>query len=70
LIQQGIRHLIENRTAIVIAHRLSTIKHVDKILVLHKGELIEQGSHAELIALDGLYKRLYELQYKEQELSE
>lgn len=67
LIQEGIKRLIEDRTSLIIAHRLSTIKHVDKILVLHKGELVEQGSHSELIEQDGIYKRLYELQYQEQD---
>lgn len=67
LIQDGLKHLTEDRTSIIIAHRLSTIKNVDKILVLHKGQLVEQGSHAELLQFDGIYKRLYELQYQEQE---
>ena len=52
----------------VIAHRLSTIQHADRILVFHKGRLREQGSHQELLALRGIYYRLYQLQYKEQEL--
>lgn len=67
LIQEGIRELTRDRTAIIIAHRLSTIRHVDKIIVLHKGQLVEQGTHAELIALGGIYHTLYELQYREQE---
>lgn len=67
LIQDGLKHLIKERTALIIAHRLSTIKHVDKILVLHKGELVEQGNHAELLKIDGIYKKLYKLQYREQE---
>jgi len=53
----------------VIAHRLSTIQHADRILVFHKGRLREQGSHQELLALRGIYYRLYQLQYKDQELS-
>jgi ATP-binding cassette subfamily B protein len=52
----------------VIAHRLSTIQHADRILVFHKGRLREQGAHQELLALRGIYYRLYQLQYKEQEL--
>jgi ATP-binding cassette subfamily B multidrug efflux pump len=68
LIQQAIRKLLQGRTSIVIAHRLSTIQSADKILVMHKGELREAGTHQELLALGGLYFRLYQLQYKEQEL--
>ena len=52
----------------VIAHRLSTIQHADRILVFHKGRLREQGAHQELLALHGIYYRLYQLQYKDQEL--
>ncbi len=63
LIQDAISKLLEGRTSIVIAHRLSTIKKADKILVLHKGELREQGTHSELLALGGIYHRLHELQY-------
>jgi len=63
LIQDAISKLLEGRTSIVIAHRLSTIKKADKILVLHKGELREQGNHGELLALGGIYHRLHELQY-------
>jgi ATP-binding cassette subfamily B protein len=53
---------------VVIAHRLSTIQHANRILVFHKGRLREQGSHQELLAVRGIYHRLYQLQYKEQEL--
>ncbi len=67
LIQTAIQKLLRNRTSIVIAHRLSTIQKADKILVLHKGEIRESGTHAELLELGGIYKRLYELQYKQQE---
>jgi ABC-type multidrug transport system fused ATPase/permease subunit len=69
LIQHAIQKLLEGRTSIVIAHRLSTIQSADKILVMHKGELREMGSHQELLALGGLYYRLYQLQYKDQELT-
>jgi ATP-binding cassette, subfamily B, multidrug efflux pump len=68
LIQQAIQKLLQGRTSIVIAHRLSTIQSADKILVMHKGELREMGTHQELLAQGGLYYRLYQLQYKEQEV--
>lgn len=68
LIQQAIRKLLQGRTSIVIAHRLSTIQRADTIIVLHKGEIREMGSHQQLIARDGIYRKLYQLQYKEQEL--
>jgi len=67
LIQAAIRKLLTHRTSIVIAHRLSTIQTADRILVLHKGEVRETGTHAELLALNGIYRRLYELQYRHQE---
>lgn len=63
LIQQGLRRLLEGRTSIVIAHRLSTIQHADRILVLHRGQVREEGTHAELLRRDGLYRRLYRLQH-------
>lgn len=68
LIREALDRLLEGRTALVIAHRLSTIQHADRILVLHKGRLREQGSHQELLAQRGIYYRLYQLQYKDQEL--
>jgi ATP-binding cassette, subfamily B, multidrug efflux pump len=66
-IQRALERLMRNRTSIVIAHRLSTIRQVDRILVLHKGRLVEEGSHEELLRVNGLYARLYELQYRDQE---
>jgi len=69
LIQQALQRLMEGRTSIIIAHRLSTIRQVDRILVLHKGRLVEEGTHAELLVANGLYSRLYELQYRDQELA-
>ncbi len=68
LIREALDRLLTGRTAIVIAHRLSTIQRADQIIVLHKGRLREQGSHQELLAARGIYYRLYQLQYKEQEL--
>ena len=67
LIQDALRILLRGRTAIVIAHRLSTIRNVDEILVLHKGRIRERGPHEALLAQRGLYWRLYQLQYKDQE---
>ncbi len=62
LIQEALDRLIEGRTAIIIAHRLSTIRHMDRILVLHKGRLVEEGSHAELLKKGGVYAQLYRMQ--------
>jgi ATP-binding cassette subfamily B multidrug efflux pump len=69
LIREALDRLLEGRTSVVIAHRLSTIQHAHRILVFHKGRLREQGSHQELLALRGIYYRLYQLQYKEQEIT-
>ncbi len=63
LIQDGLATLLSRRTAVLIAHRLSTIERADRIVVLHKGELREQGNHAELLARGGIYARLWRLQY-------
>jgi len=68
LIQKALDRLLTGRTSIVIAHRLSTIQKADRILVMHKGEIREMGTHQELLALRGIYYRLYLLQYKDQEL--
>ena len=66
-IQRGIHALMEGKTAIAIAHRLSTIQDVDRIYVLHKGRVVEQGHHQELLAAQGVYHRLYQLQYSQEE---
>ncbi len=69
LIQKAIEKLLVGRTAIVIAHRLSTIQNADNIIVLHKGEIRESGNHQELLAKRGIYYKLYQLQYKDQEVA-
>ncbi|MCU7496978.1 MAG: ABC transporter ATP-binding protein [Ignavibacteria bacterium] len=69
LIQRAIEKLLVDRTAIVIAHRLSTIQNADQIIVMHKGEVREIGKHQELLAKRGIYYKLYQLQYKDQEVT-
>jgi len=66
LIQQAIQRILKGRTSIIIAHRLSTIQRADKIIVMHKGKIREIGKHHELLAQQGIYYRLYQLQYKDQ----
>jgi len=68
LIQDALQILMKGRTSLIIAHRLSTIQGADRILVMHKGTLREQGTHQELLAQGGIYAKLYALQYKDQEL--
>ena len=67
-VREALERLVEGRTSIVIAHRLSTIQRADRIFVMHKGRLREIGTHQELLALRGIYWKLYQLQYKDQEL--
>ncbi len=67
LVQDALNHLIPDRTTLVIAHRLSTIEHADQVLVMDGGRLVEQGTHAELLARDGLYAHLHRMQFREPE---
>ena len=67
LIEDALKRLMESRTSVVIAHRLSTIQNADKIIVMHRGEIRETGTHNELLQQGGIYHRLYQLQYKGQE---
>lgn len=62
LVQEALNNLMKNRTSIVIAHRLSTIQHADTIVVIERGEIIEQGNHLDLMSRNGLYKRLINMQ--------
>jgi ATP-binding cassette subfamily B multidrug efflux pump len=67
-VELALARMITGRTSVLIAHRLSTVQRADTILVMHKGKLREQGSHQQLLALRGLYYKLYQLQYRDQEL--
>ncbi len=66
LIQDALTRLMKDRTSLIIAHRLSTIQNCDRIIVMHKGQIEEEGSHADLLRHKGIYYKLYQLQYKEQ----
>ncbi len=68
-VRDALSRMIEGRTSLVIAHRLSTIQRADKIIVMHKGQVREMGSHQQLLAQHGIYYKLYQLQYKDQELA-
>ncbi|MBC7796342.1 MAG: ABC transporter ATP-binding protein, partial [Pyrinomonadaceae bacterium] len=68
LVQKALANLLENRTAIVIAHRLSTIRKADKIVVMERGKIVETGNHVELLQKDGVYRKLYDLQFAEEEV--
>jgi len=67
-VRDALSRMVEGRTALIIAHRLSTIQRADKIIVMHKGQVREMGSHQQLLAQHGIYYKLYQLQYKDQEL--
>ena len=69
-VREALSRMVEGRTSIIIAHRLSTIQRADRILVMHKGRLRESGTHQELLAQRGIYWKLYQLQYKDQELAQ
>jgi len=64
LIQRAMTHLLKNRTAFVIAHRLSTVMNADMIVVIDRGEIVEQGKHDDLLARNGVYRKLYDMQFK------
>ncbi|MBP5159740.1 MAG: ATP-binding cassette domain-containing protein, partial [Lachnospiraceae bacterium] len=70
LISDALGKLMQGRTTIMVAHRLSTIQHADKIMVMHKGKIRESGTHQELLAMDGIYKKLYEIQLHNQKVAE
>jgi ATP-binding cassette subfamily B protein len=68
-VREALSRMVEGRTSVIIAHRLSTVQQADKIIVMHKGQLREMGSHQQLLAQRGIYYKLYQLQYKDQEIS-
>ncbi len=67
-VREALTRLVEGRTSLVVAHRLSTIQRADKIIVMHKGKVREMGTHQQLLNARGVYWKLYQLQYKDQEL--
>ena len=68
-VRDALSRMVEGRTSLIIAHRLSTVQRADKIIVMHKGHVREMGTHQELLAQRGIYYKLYQLQYKDQELN-
>jgi ATP-binding cassette subfamily B protein len=69
-VRSALENMVEGRTSIIIAHRLSTIQRADRILVMHKAQLRECGTHQELLAMRGIYHKLYQLQYMDQQIVE
>ncbi len=67
-VRSALERMVQGRTSVIIAHRLSTVQQADRILVMHKGQLREMGTHQELLGLRGIYWKLYQLQYKDQEM--
>jgi len=67
-VQDALERLMQSRTTFIIAHRVSTVQHADRIVVLDKGRIVQQGTHRQLISAGGLYKQLYELQFREEEI--
>ena len=67
--RDALDRMIEGRTSVIIAHRLSTVQRADKIIVMHKGQVREMGTHQQLLANRGIYYKLYQLQYKDQEMA-
>jgi len=68
-VRDALSRMVAGRTSLVIAHRLSTVQNADKIIVMHKGKVREMGTHQQLLAQRGIYYKLYQLQYKDQEIS-
>ncbi|WP_249067009.1 ABC transporter ATP-binding protein [Halalkalibaculum roseum] len=68
-VQEALERLMQNRTTFIIAHRLSTVQHSDRIIVIEQGEIVQQGSHSELLTKGGLYKQLYEMQFREENVA-
>ena len=68
-VRDALSRMVEGRTSLIIAHRLSTVQRADKIIVMHKGQVREMGTHQQLLAQRGIYFKLYQLQYKDQELT-
>jgi ATP-binding cassette subfamily B multidrug efflux pump len=67
-VREALTRMVEGRTSLIIAHRLSTIQRASNIIVMHKGKVREMGSHQQLLAQRGIYYKLYQLQYKDQEI--
>ena len=70
MIQKALKVISQNRTTFIIAHRLSTVKHADQLIVLNKGNIVEKGTHEELVKKDGLYAKMYQSQMREEHLHE